>query len=141
MDFGFSGELIFLALLGLILFGPRKLPEIARKAGRFADDLKRARDQFQDQLKREVEGLHTEGRGSLLEDRSGKSLVASLVDDFKSFNSVREPAKIVQAVVEPVQLSLSSVSLSDNTNRIKELLAKQDSADSEANVTTAANPT
>ena len=42
MDFGFSGEIIFIMLLALILFGPRRLPEIARQMGRFMAEFRRA---------------------------------------------------------------------------------------------------
>jgi len=33
MNFGVSGEMIFLFLLVLILFGPKKMPEIGRQVG------------------------------------------------------------------------------------------------------------
>jgi sec-independent protein translocase protein TatB len=120
MDFGFSGELIFLALLGLILFGPRKLPEIARKAGRIAEDLKRAKQQFENQLTSEVEGLKGATKA---EEASSKSLLSSLYDDLRSLNSV-EPAKAIQTVLEPVRQPPGPLSLLDNASRINELLAK-----------------
>jgi len=57
MDFGFSGEIIFIMLLALILFGPRKLPEIARTVGKFMAEFRRASSDFQNQIHEEVRKL------------------------------------------------------------------------------------
>jgi Tat protein translocase TatB subunit len=57
MDFGFSGEIIFIMLLALILFGPRKLPEIARTMGKFMAEFRRASSDFQNQIHEEVRKL------------------------------------------------------------------------------------
>ena len=54
MDFGFSGELIFIMLLALILFGPRKLPELARTWGKFMAEFKKASNEFQGQIQDEI---------------------------------------------------------------------------------------
>ncbi len=45
-----SGELLVLFVLVLLLFGPRKLPEIARTIGRVLDDLRRASQDFKNQV-------------------------------------------------------------------------------------------
>src|SRR5215831_9493062 len=60
MDFGFSGEIIFIMLLALILFGPRKLPEIARTMGRFMADFRKASTDFQTQIQSEIRQLEIE---------------------------------------------------------------------------------
>ncbi len=60
MDFGFSGEIIFIMLLALILFGPRKLPEIARTMGKFMAEFRRASNEFQNQIHEEVRKLDLE---------------------------------------------------------------------------------
>ncbi len=60
MDFGFSGEIIFIMLLALILFGPRKLPEMARTWGKFMAEFKKASNQFQAQIHEEVRKLELE---------------------------------------------------------------------------------
>ncbi len=39
--------MIFIFLLALILFGPKKLPEIARQIGKFMAEFKRASNTFQ----------------------------------------------------------------------------------------------
>jgi len=60
MDFGFSGELIFIMLLALILFGPRKLPELARTWGKFMAEFKKASNEFQGQIQDEIRKMELE---------------------------------------------------------------------------------
>jgi len=60
MNFGFSGEIIFLMLLALILFGPRRLPEIARQIGRFMAEFRKASNSFQSQIHDEIRKLELE---------------------------------------------------------------------------------
>lgn len=57
MDFGFSGEVFFIMLLALILFGPKKLPELARTWGKFMAEFKRASNEFQGQIHDEIRKL------------------------------------------------------------------------------------
>src|SRR5438477_12270245 len=56
MNLGFS-ETAFLVVLGLLLFGPKKLPEIGRQIGKFMAEFKRASAEFQNQLNDEVRQL------------------------------------------------------------------------------------
>ena len=60
MDFGFSGEIFFIMLLALILFGPKKLPELARTWGKFMAEFKRASNEFQGQIHDEIRKLELE---------------------------------------------------------------------------------
>lgn len=53
-------EMLFLFLLALLLFGPKKLPEISRQIGRALAEFKRASSEFQSQLEDEVRQLETE---------------------------------------------------------------------------------
>jgi sec-independent protein translocase protein TatB len=53
-------ETIFLFLLALVIFGPKKLPEIARQAGRLLNEVKRASNEFKAQIEQEVNNLERE---------------------------------------------------------------------------------
>ena len=44
-------EMIFLFVLALIIFGPRKLPEIGRQVGRGLAEFRKFKDSFDDDLK------------------------------------------------------------------------------------------
>jgi sec-independent protein translocase protein TatB len=57
MNFGFSGEMIFLFFLALILFGPKKLPEIGRQIGRIMNEFRRASNEFRSQIESEINTL------------------------------------------------------------------------------------
>ena len=57
MNFGFSGEMIFLFFLVLILFGPKKMPEIGRQVGRFLNEFRRASNEFRSQIESEINSL------------------------------------------------------------------------------------
>ena len=59
MGFGGIGEMMFILLLGLLLFGPKKLPEIARQVGKVLGEFKKASAEFQAQLNDEVRRLET----------------------------------------------------------------------------------
>lgn len=50
---GFS-ETIFLFFLALLIFGPKKLPEIARQAAKVMNDLRRASYEFKSQIESEI---------------------------------------------------------------------------------------
>src|SRR5258707_1022523 len=53
-------EIGVLILLALILFGPKRLPEIARQMGKFMAEFKRASSDFQSQIQREITKLEIE---------------------------------------------------------------------------------
>jgi sec-independent protein translocase protein TatB len=57
MGFGVSGEMIFLFLLVLILFGPKKMPEIGRQIARLLNEFRRASNEFRSQIESEVNSL------------------------------------------------------------------------------------
>jgi sec-independent protein translocase protein TatB len=57
MNFGFSGEMIFLFFLALILFGPKKMPEIGRQVARFLNEFRRASNEFRSQIESEMNSL------------------------------------------------------------------------------------
>ena len=54
MNFGFSGEMIFVFFLALILFGPKKMPEIGRQVARFLNEFRRASNEFRSQIESEM---------------------------------------------------------------------------------------
>jgi sec-independent protein translocase protein TatB len=56
------GELLFLAILALLVFGPRKLPEIARTVGKVMTDLRRAGNEFRYSLEEEIRRIEVTER-------------------------------------------------------------------------------
>jgi sec-independent protein translocase protein TatB len=62
MNFGVSGEMIFLFLLVLILFGPKKMPEIGRQIARLLNEFRRASNEFRSQIESEVNSLDVSGK-------------------------------------------------------------------------------
>ena len=50
-------EMIFIFLLALIIFGPKKLPEIGRQIGKAMNEFKRASNEFKSQIEGEIRNL------------------------------------------------------------------------------------
>jgi len=50
-------EMIFIFLLALIIFGPKKLPEIGRQIGKALNEFKRASNEFKAQIENEISSL------------------------------------------------------------------------------------
>ena len=53
-------EMIFIFVLALLIFGPKKLPELGRQLGKAMNEFKRASNDFKYQLEDEVRKLETE---------------------------------------------------------------------------------
>jgi sec-independent protein translocase protein TatB len=60
------GETIFLFVLALIVFGPKKLPEIARQVGRYLAEFRRASNEFKAQIEQEISHLEAQERQKIL---------------------------------------------------------------------------
>jgi sec-independent protein translocase protein TatB len=54
------GEMTFLFVLALLVFGPKKLPEIARQVGKALNEFKRASNEFRSQIETEISNLERE---------------------------------------------------------------------------------
>jgi sec-independent protein translocase protein TatB len=73
MNFGVSGEMIFLFLLVLILFGPKKMPEIGRQVARLLNEFRRASNEFRSQIESEVNSLDVGGTAGNRQRQTGLS--------------------------------------------------------------------
>jgi sec-independent protein translocase protein TatB len=59
-------ETVFLFLLALIIFGPKKLPEIARMVGKTLNEFRRASNEFKMQIEQEIAHLEVEKKQTIL---------------------------------------------------------------------------
>ena len=57
-------EMMFLLLLALVVVGPNKLPALARQAGKYLAQFKRASDDLRNQLRAEMLEIEQEERAS-----------------------------------------------------------------------------
>ena len=57
-----SGEVLVILLLGLLVLGPERLPEFAKKIGSFLKEAKRMSRSFQEELRSAVEDPDIENK-------------------------------------------------------------------------------
>ena len=62
------GDYTFIFLLGLVLFGPKKLPEIGRQVGKLLAEFRRASNEFKFQIQEEIRNMEEEERRKKLAD-------------------------------------------------------------------------
>ncbi len=55
-------EMIFIFLLALVIFGPKKLPELGRQLGKALGEFKKASNEFRNQLETEMMNIELEER-------------------------------------------------------------------------------
>jgi sec-independent protein translocase protein TatB len=96
-------ETIFLFFLALIIFGPKKLPEIARQVGKFMNEFRRASNEFKSQIEQEIAHLEVEKHQTILpptrpvEGTESRALVA--VD--AETQPAQEPVTLAAPAEEP----------------------------------------
>jgi sec-independent protein translocase protein TatB len=115
MDLSFS-ETGFLFFLALLLFGPKKLPEIGRQIGKALNEFKRASNEFRSQIEAEIATLERDSEPTpqiLPPTRAPEGAIASgtLVD-------LPAPATVPEAGA-PILESPSQESESDSGSMAK----------------------
>ena len=75
-----SGEVLVVLVLGLLILGPERLPDFARKIGSFLKQAKRMSRSFQEELRSAVEDPEVENKaraqGALLTENSQKNQIS-----------------------------------------------------------------
>ena len=69
-------EMLFIALMALIVFGPKRLPELARQFGKIMAEFKRATNDFKYQIENEIEQLEIDERQKQREKERQQQLTA-----------------------------------------------------------------
>jgi sec-independent protein translocase protein TatB len=93
-------ETIFLFFLALIIFGPKKLPEIARQVGKMLNEFKRASNEFKAQIEQEISTLEVENRHTILPPSPTPEGVASRTWNSASTETSAEPGATLAAVTD-----------------------------------------
>lgn len=68
------GDSIFIFLLALVLFGPKRLPEIGRQIGKLLAEFRRASNDFKMQIDEELRAMEQQERQKQLEAAAAKPL-------------------------------------------------------------------
>ena len=89
-------ETIFLFFLALVIFGPKKLPEIARTVGKALNEFKRASNEFKAQIEQEISHLEVEKHQTILPPSPTPEGVTS-----RTLNA-EPPATLASPTEEPI---------------------------------------
>ena len=68
-------DMIFILLLALVIFGPKKLPEIARQCGKYLVQFRRMKDEVMNQIEGEMLKLEADNSINKTVDDSNRSLI------------------------------------------------------------------
>jgi sec-independent protein translocase protein TatB len=104
-------DTVFLFFLALILFGPKKLPEMARQAGKLLAELRRASNEFKSQIETEIAHLEVEKSQTILPPSPPpQGTVASLSMTSAASEPVQHepPDTLAGPTVEAFALTLNS---------------------------------
>jgi sec-independent protein translocase protein TatB len=68
-------EMLFIFLMALVVFGPKRLPELARQLGKIMAEFKRATNDFKYQIENEIEQLEYQQKNEEREKSRAQQLV------------------------------------------------------------------
>jgi len=94
-DFG-SGEILLILLVAFLIFGPDKIPELARNIGKFINDIKRASEDIKTEISREADRKDREKRLAEYEEKmamqetAAQSAGSTEINEGKSGNKKQE---------------------------------------------------
>jgi Tat protein translocase TatB subunit len=92
-----AGEIMLIAIFALILFGPKRLPEIGRQVGRAIAEVRRVSRDFEREVRDAVEPLQSEVRKA---EQAAKKTY-DLDEEFSSYVNTPWPADKPRAPKPP----------------------------------------
>ncbi len=95
-----TSELMLIGLVALIVFGPRKLPELARTLGKTINEFRRSTDDFKRSWEREVDLEGTKKDLASLTDLQTENSIKTEQTIGRSLSSV--PAESVQPEIKEI---------------------------------------
>ena len=98
---------IVIFLLALVLFGPKKLPEIARQIGKLMVEFRRASNEFKAQIDEELRAMELQERQKRLEATAGQASTVSAPGN-ASENTTTPEARAREEEPHPVILPPST---------------------------------
>jgi sec-independent protein translocase protein TatB len=126
------GETIFLFFLALIIFGPKKLPEIARLVGKYMNQFRSASNEFRSQIEQEFALMETRQRQAALPPAAPPPGTASRSLPDASSTEINQAAALAQ-------VSPSEVAGNENHSSESPALTEAHSADAHDEPLFAAN--
>lgn len=79
-DFG-SGEILLIVIAVFLIFGPSKIPEMARGLGKFINDIKRASEDIKTEINREADRQEREKKLSEYKAQVEKDLTPETISE------------------------------------------------------------
>jgi sec-independent protein translocase protein TatB len=86
------GDSIFIFLLALVLFGPKRLPEIGRQIGKLLAEFRRASNDFKMQIDEELRAMEQQERQKQLEAAAAKPAPAELPAETPAQPTIMPPS-------------------------------------------------
>lgn len=112
-----TSELILIGIVALVLLGPRRLPELAKKAGKIMSDLKNTTNDFKNTWEKEVdlanerdEILETEKQQTVSREKTYSETVDDVIPEIKEIDKADFDKAVLQTEKEQT---------SDNTSTEK----------------------
>jgi len=108
------GDTAFIFVLALLIFGPKKLPEIARQVGKALNEFKRASNEFKAQIQSEIDQLEVKERQKKAqEEEEHKALPPAVPPPGAVHSSYMAPPDDVQS---PAPVARETLSLAPPEN-------------------------
>jgi sec-independent protein translocase protein TatB len=86
------GDSIFIFLLALVLFGPKKLPEIGRTIGKLLAEFRRASNEFKFQIQEELRTMEEDERRKKLAEQQAQKAAAEALPASESSTPATTPS-------------------------------------------------
>ncbi|MBX6360329.1 Sec-independent protein translocase subunit TatA/TatB [Pseudacidobacterium ailaaui] len=117
------GDSIFIFLLALVLFGPKKLPEIGRQIGKLLAEFRRASNEFKMQIDEELRAMEHEERQKQLEKAAEEARKKQLPEEQEKTLTILPPSSGVTVTAESPYVNMPK---SEIAAEYLEALAKEE---------------